>query len=167
MSEDRVLVDEKKLNYTGLIAIGGLYRAMMKQLEDLGYGPYEADHTEEVHEQGKQILLTIAGDKKISDFAKVVWESEVTFAQAAEVTVEKGHQKVKMHKGSVEIKTTVILSTDYDKSFEQTACLYFFRVLIDKFVFKSYVNKAIGQAKKDYAMFDSHVKSFLNVETFR
>jgi len=167
MSEDRIIIDEKKLDYSGLISISGLYKSIMKQLDELGYGPYEANHAEEVHEDGKQIILTIAGDKKLSDFAKVVWESVLIISQANEVSVQKGHQTAKMHKGTVQMSTMVILSTDYDKTFEQNAWLYFLRVVIDKYIFKSYVNRAIGTAKKDYGQFESHIKSFLNLETFR
>ncbi len=167
MAEERVLIDAKEIDYSGLISISGVYKAVVKQLEDAGYGASEAAHSEEVHEDGKQILVTLAGDKKISDFAKVLWESNLTISQAQEVTVEKGHQKVKMFKGSVNISTDVVLSTGYDKSFEQNAWLYFLRVLIDKYVFKSYVNRAGSQAKKDYAQFESRMKSFLNLETFR
>ncbi|MCA9478405.1 MAG: hypothetical protein KC535_04630 [Nanoarchaeota archaeon] len=167
MSEDRVIIDEKKITYSGLIAIGGFYKAMKQELDDLGYGPYEDYHAEEVHEDGKQILITFRGDKKVSDFAKIVWESKVAISQATEVTVQKGHQKTKMHKASAEVKSIVVLSTDYDKSFEQNAWLYFLRVVIDKFVFKSYVSRAMSQAKKDYSLFESKIKSFLNLENFR
>ena len=167
MGEDRIIIGGKVIDYTGLISIGGIYKIVMKELDDLGYGPYEASHSEEVHEDGKQILVTIQGDKTISDFAKTVWECAMIISQAQEVTVEKGHQKVRMHKGSVSISSTVIVRTDYDRSFEQNAWLYFLRVVIDKFVFKSYVSKAIGRSKKDYGLFESKIKSFLNLENFR
>lgn len=167
MSEDRIIIDEKKFNYDGLIAISGLFKSMMKYLEELGYNPYEMEHAEEIHKEGKQIKLKISGYKEISDFAKIVWVSVIVISQANKVTVQKGHQKVKMNKGSVSIISTVILSTDYDKSFEQNAWLYFLRVIIDKFVFKSYVNRAVSQAKKDYSQFESTIKSFLNMENFK
>lgn len=167
MSEDRIIIGGKVIDYTGLISIGGIYKVIMKELDDLGFDPYEESHSEEVHEDGKQILVTVKGDKKLSDYAMIVWECAVIISQAQEVTVEKGHQKVRMHKGSVSISSTIIISTDYDKSFEQNAWLFFLRVLIDKFVFKSYISKAIGRSKKDYGHFESKVKSFLNLENFR
>lgn len=167
MSEDRVLIDEKKLSYDGLISLSGIYKLMMKELADLGYTPYEHMHSEQVFDDHKQIYLEIYGERKLSDYAKVRWESKLTINQANEVEVQKGHQKVKMHKGAFTMSTLVLLQTDYDKTFERNAWLYFLRVVIDKFVFKDYIHKAMSRAKKDYMQVESKMRSFLNIENFR
>lgn len=166
MGETRTLVDGKKITYTGLISIRGLYKLIDDWLDEHGYGPYEDDHKEEVFEDGKQIIISINGEKKVSDFARLEWHVDLTFTNCQETIIKQAEQKVRMHKGTVEVKTDVYLTTDYDKSYEQKAFQYFLSVVIDKFVFKSYIGKAASQASKDYRLFDKKVKSFLNMETF-
>lgn len=167
MTEERVLIDEKKISYDGLISLSGVYRLIMKELDELGYGPYEHFHSEQVFEDKKQIFLEIHGERKLSDYAKVKWEVKTSINQVNEVVVDKSDQKAKMHKGSLEINSMVLLQTDYDKTFQRSAWLYFLRVVIDKFVFKNYISKAMSRAKKDYSQFESKLKSFLNLENFR
>ena len=166
MAESRVLISEKKVKYAGLIPVKGIYKLVNDFLDDNGYGPYEARNEEEVYEDGKQIIIVIDGEKKLSDFAKVFWETKFTFEKLQAMLVEKHGKKLKLHKGSVEIQTDVILMTDYDKSFEQNAFQYFLRVIIDKYVFKSYLNRAMDEAKRNYSRFEEKIKKYLNMEKF-
>lgn len=167
MGEFKTLIDGKKFTYEGLISVQGLYRAARNWLDEHGYGPYEKEHTEQVFEDGKQIQIDMRGDKKISDYAQIDWRTTFTFEKCTEVTVEKDGHNVKMNRGKVIIKSDVYLKTDWDKSFEQNAFQYFLRVVIDKFFFKSYVSRAQSKAKKDYAIYEELLKSFLNMEQFR
>lgn len=167
MGESRTLIDGQGVEYTGLISVNGLYKTTMSWLDEHGYGPYDGSHSEQVFPQGKQIEITINGAKKLSDFAKVEWGTSFEFSDLQEMIVEKEGKKVTMSKGYVKVSTNIYLTTDMDKTEEQTAFQYFLRVIIDKFFFKSYISKAEGKAKKDYAMFESILKSFLNMEKFR
>ena len=164
MAERRTIIDGKGIDYTGLISIQGIYRLIKERLDDLGYGPYEEYHSQQVFEDGKEILITLKGDNKLSDYAKVEWKTKFAFTNCQEVVIEKNNQKVKMHKGTVSLSTTIFLSTDHDKSFEQNAFQYFLRAVIDKFIFKSYITKAGDKAKKDYSRLENDVKSYLNFE---
>lgn len=154
-------------DYTGLISIQGLYKAIMAWLDDHGYGPYETEHSEQVFEDGRQIVMSIEGDKKVSDNAAITWELNLQFMNCQETKVEKEGMTYLMHKGKVVISTDVFIKTNFDKSFEQSGFQYFIRVLMDKFVVKSYLSKAEGQGKKDYAAFQEQIKGFLNMEQFR
>ncbi|MFW5865518.1 MAG: hypothetical protein ACOCU6_00305 [Nanoarchaeota archaeon] len=166
MAERRTIIDWKTVEYSGLISLRGLYRLINNRLTDLGYKPFDDFHQEQVFEDGKQILITIKGEKKLSDYAKIEWKSKLAFLNCQEVIIEKEGQKVKMHKGSTDIKTLLYLTTDYDKSFEQNPFQYFLRMIIDKFVFKSYLEKAATKASKDYHRLESDIKRFLNLERF-
>ena len=166
MAERKTLIDGKTVEYSGLISIKGLYALVRDRLDDLGYKPYEEYHSEEIFEEGKQILISIKGENKLSDYAKVEWKTEFAFLNCQELFIEKEGQKVRMHRGSVSVKTTIYLTTDYDQSFEQNAFQYFLRVVIDKFVFKSYISKAGSKASKDYARLESDIQRFLNFERF-
>lgn len=166
MGEVRSIIDNKKFSYTGLISVHGLYRVARTWLEENGYKPYEKNQSQQIFEDGLQIYVEMDGSKKLSDYAKIDWETHFTFLRCEEVVVEKEGRKVKMHKGEVQVRTEVFLVTDYDKSFEQSAFQYFLRVVIDKFVFKSYIYQAEKKIKSDYHSYEQILKSFLNMEQF-
>jgi hypothetical protein len=166
MGEEQTLLT-KTINYTGLISVQGLYKAIMNDLSSKDYGPYEEKHTEQVFEDGKQIQIAIKGAKKLSDMAEIKWECDLEFGKCEEVVVEKEGREVKMYKGTVHVKNHLLLATNMDKTFEQNSFMYFLRVIMDKYVFKSYINRGISKAKTDYALFEQTIKSFLNFEKIR
>lgn len=167
MAEKRFIIQGKKVAYAGLIDVQGLYKQIKGFMDRYGYAPNETDNKEEVYEDGKQIMLVLKGAKKLSDFAKIEWKVKLNFYKIQEMTVEKDGVKLRLHKGKTDVKSDMILVTDYDGSFEQTAFQYFMRVIIDKYIFKSYLSRAGGVAKKDYVNFEGKVKDFLNMERFK
>lgn len=167
MAELKTIIDGKSFDYTGLISIQGLYKAIMNWLDAHDYGGYESAHSEQVFEHGRQITMSIEGDKKLSDNAAIIWEIDLSFANCQETTIEKEGMKQLMYKGKVTVSSTILLKTNYDKSFEQSSFQYFIRVLMDKFVVKNYLSKAASKAKSDYGQFQEQIKSFLNMEQFR
>lgn len=166
MGEVKPILD-KTINYTGLISVKGLFQTVMKELNDKDYGPYEEKHDEQVFEDGKQIIIKIVGSRSVSDMAAIKWETKLEFGKCEECVVEKDGHQVTMFKGSVAVKTEVELETSMDKTYEQSAFMYFIRVIVDKYIFKSYLSKATSRAKQDYSVFESNVKSFLNFEKIR
>jgi len=166
MAEKKILVFDKTFSYQGLFSVKEFYNEAKSWLEEHGYGAYEVMHEEQVFEEGKQIFVEINADKKLSDYAKVVWITKLTFSNIKEVNVEIEGSKVKTNKGSVKCVTMVISNTDWDKTLEQNPFQYFLRVVLDKYVFKNYISRAEKKAKKDYALFEKHLKSYLNMSKF-
>ncbi len=167
MSETRLLVDEKQLTYSGLIPVQGLYRTVKTFLQENDYNPFDSRNEEQVFEDGKQIILEIKGEKKLSEFARINWETKFYFTGLQEMFVEKGGKKLRLHRGKVMLQTDVFLLTDYEKTFEQNAFQYFLRVVIDKYVFKSYMNRNVALVMKHYKRFEETVKRYLNMEAFK
>ena len=167
MAETKVLIGEKQIKYSGLIPVKGVYKHVKNFLDENGYDPFESRNEDEVYEDGKQIIIVLNGDKKLSDFAKIMWETKFVFEKLIETSFEKDGKTMHLHKGSLLLETSVVLATDYENSFEQTAFQYFLRVMIDKFVFKSYINRAADVAKKNYTRFEEKMKSYLNMESFK
>ena len=167
MPETKLLVFEKSVSYSGLLSVMGFYRHIRTWLEDHGYPPYEQNHEEQVFEDGKEIFVNLQGNKKLSDFARVLWESKIEFLKITDERVELDGKKVRMNKGSVKVTSTIVLMTDWQKTFEQNPFQYFLRVVLDRFVFKNYISKAEKQAKKDYGLFEDEMKRYLNLQEFR
>lgn len=166
MAEKLTIFTGKNITYAGLFSLRGLYKTATGYLDQRGYGPYDAEHTEEVYEDGKQILITVKGSKKVSDMATVEWESRFTFIKCQPVTIEKDEIEVSMFKGTITIESEALLKTNYDKSFEQNAFWYFIKVVFDKYIFQSYLKRAQSQAKKDYSGFEAEIKDYLNMERY-
>ncbi len=166
MPERKTVVNNKTLTYEGLVSIQGVYRTIRDLLLDHGYNMYEADHKEQVFPDGKEIVIKLLGDTKISDYAKILWEIDLEFTKMQEMIVEKEGQKVRMHQCKFFMKTHSWLETHYDQSIEQKAFVFFIRTLVDKFVIKNYLYRAEKRAQKEYALLEQTVKSFLNMEKF-
>jgi len=167
MGELKTIFQKKSFAYSGLISVQGFYRAVMTWLTENKFNPYEEKHMEQVFENGKEIVIEIKGDKKLSDYAEIKWKTKLVFTKLQEQVIEKDNQRVKMFKGSVKVSTDVFLVTDHDKTFEQSAFLFFLRTVIDRYVFKSYVNRAVARINGQYFKFQETLKSYLNMESFR
>lgn len=166
MTELRTILWKKKFSYSGLIDIKGVYRVATDWLSEQQYNPYEEKHSEQNFEDGKEIVVEIKGGKDLSDFARIKWKTKITALKLTEQVIERDNRRVKMYKGEITFSTDVYLETDYDKSYEQKALAYFLRTVVDRFVFKSYINKSVDRAKRQYIKFQDQVKSYLNMESF-
>ena len=167
MAENKILIFDKEFSFEGLLSVQGFYREARSWLEEHGYSPFEVKHEEQIFEDGKQIFIEMNGEKKLSDYAKVFWISKMTFTNIEDVSVDKDGESVKMNKGKVVCVNMVISKTDWDKTFEQNAFQYFIRLMMDKYIFKSYLSRAEKRAKDDYFTFENKLKSYLNMGTFR
>jgi hypothetical protein len=166
MAELKDIIVGRTISYEGLISVKEVYRVAREWLEKNDYNPFEENHVEQNFDDGKEITIVIKGENELSDTAKIKWKTKIVFFKLQPVTVEKSGRLVNMQKGSAKFTTTIQLQTDYDKTMEQTAFIYFIKIIIDKFVFKSYINKAIGRIHKQYGQFQQQLKSYLNMERF-
>lgn len=167
MSEQKIIVFEKQFAYSGLLSVNGFYRHVRDWITEHGYETYESHHNEQVFEHGKELFVEIRGENKLSDYALVFWETKLEFLNITEQRIELDDEKVKMNKGSVKVTSLIILNTDWDQTFEQNPFRYFFRVLIDKFIFKNYIYRAEKKAASDYGRFEDEMKRYLNMQEFR
>ncbi|MFP4523230.1 MAG: hypothetical protein ACLFNM_01625 [Candidatus Woesearchaeota archaeon] len=166
MAELRNIIEGRSFSYEGLISVRQVYQEMRNWLEKQDYHPFEENHVEQQFETGKDIKLVIKGDKELSDTAKIKWKSTISFSNLQPVQVKRHGQMYDVYKGKVSIKTTIRLQTDYDKTMDQNAFIYFIKVVIDKFVFKSYIHRAVNRIYKQYGEFEQTIKSYLNMEKF-
>ena len=70
MSEKRLVIDQLKLNYSGVFHLNDLYRMIDGWLYEKGYYKYEKRNEEMVSETGRKIELELRPWKKTTDYAK-------------------------------------------------------------------------------------------------
>jgi hypothetical protein len=166
MAELKDIIQGRTISYKGLMSVKEVYRLVNTWLDEQGYNPFEENHVEQNFSDGKEITVVIKGEKELSDTAKIKWKTKLVFLNLESVKVQKTGRVITMQNGSVKLSTNVQLQTDYDNTMDQTAFIYFLKVVIDKYVFKSYINKTVGKIHKQYGQFQHRIKSYLNLERF-
>lgn len=163
MPEKKSVLD-KKFSYSGLFSVKDLYKLIRNWLSEKDYDVFEADHTQDVFEDGKQILILLVIKRKISDYAQIGGKIKIAFKKIEDVVVEQNSHNAKLSKGAFEIKFEILLVTDYEKSWENNAVQYFLRAVMDKFVFKSYIRQAEDQATTEFGQLEKELRSYLNTQ---
>ena len=76
---------------------------------------------------------------------------------------EKDGKKVKLNKGDIQMIFDAFLETDYENRWETKPMYYFLRTLVDKYIFRVYTGKFVGNLAADVKDLHTRIKSFLNL----
>ena len=167
MAEVKTLVWMKPIKYSGLFDLKELYATIDKWCKEHHYDKVEAKNFEDVYEDSKQIILELRPYKKITDYAKVEIRAYMEFTDIKEEVVERGGLKKKINKGKINMSFDCYLITDYEAHWETKAVYYFFRMLVDKFIYRGYMKRFEAEAVADCNEMIHEVKSYLNMERFK
>ncbi len=167
MAETKTLVWLKPLKYSGLFDISELYKVVDNWCKEHHYDKVERKNFEEVFEKGKQFVIELVPYKKITDYAKVEIRVYMEFTNCTEEVVERSGMKHKLFKGDAFFSFDCFLKTDYEGHWETKPVYYFFRTLVDKFIYKNYSNKQEAEAGNDAKDLQNEIKSFLNMQRFK
>ena len=167
MSEKTTLVKDKLINYNGLIDYKEFYKVIDTWCAEHGYTKVEHKNFEEIFEDGKQIILEIAPNKKITDYAKIEFYVYIEFKKAQEKVIERDGLKRRYYQANLFLNFDCFLITDYEKNWDTKPLYYFFRTLVDKFIFKEHTTVWKKQGTKDCESLMNEVKNYLNMERFK
>src|SRR3989338_3993837 len=163
MVQRNILIDGKEVEYEGLMDARKLCSIVYHWFKEHHYNLVEAFNFEQIFEEGKQMEVKLAPFKRYDDYTKSEIKTTMVFSQLKEVDVDLNGVKRKLWKGKLMIKFTATLITDAHNRWNETPFLFFFRVLMDKFIIKSHVNRAEGECQSDCEALIDEVKSFLNL----
>jgi len=166
MTEYKTLKLGDSFEYKGLIDVEGLYKTMDKWLKTNGYDKVETWNQEEIFESGKQCRWKFQPYKKISDLAKVEIRINVTLANLKDVTIEKNKMKHKLMKGEGKFVFDVFLCTDYENYWGTKPLYFFLKVIADKFLYRSYLDRYEEAAVKDAENLKKELKAYLNMQRY-
>lgn len=167
MSEKTTLMKGRPINYNGLFSYKELYKVIDTWCAEHGYSKVEHKNFEEVFEDGKQVILELAPNKKITDYAKIDFYLYIELTKCVEKIVERDGLKQKFLHGNVFISFDCFLTTDYEKNWDTRPVHYFFRTIVDKFIFKEHTNAWKKQGTKDINSLIQEVKNYLNMERYK
>lgn len=167
MAEKRHLIEDKKLRYSGLVDIREFYRYLEKWLMNRNYVKSETKNFEEVTEAGKSASVELKPTKKISDYAMLQLKILITCFKSIDVDVKIDGQTKTMQDVEMEISFDAYLVTDYEDKWEMRPVYFFFRTIMDKFVYKGITSRHEQMVEKDCNDLIEEVKAFLNITKYR
>ena len=163
MSEKKIVFRDKSLSFQGLFDIKGLFRSIVKWFEDHGYDMLGTKNFEEIYEQDKKIVFELIPYKKVTDYHKFEVRVFVICESLKEAEVELKGVKHRLVKGNVFFTFDGTLVTDYENRFEGKAQLFFFRTLVDKYIFKSHTRNYEQELTREVKEAEEEIKAYLNM----
>jgi hypothetical protein len=163
LAEKKIIFQDKHFSFQGLFDLKGLFRTIIKWYNDHGYDMFENKNYEEVYEDGKKIIFELIPYRKVTDYHKLEIKMFTIAENLKEVEVELKGVKHRLLKGEISVTFDAVLLTDYEGRWEGRAVFYFFRALIDKFIYKSYTDTYEKQLKKDVQEVEEEMKAYLNM----
>ncbi len=167
MAEYNLVLEQLKIEYSGLLSVKELYQIINKYFRDKGYDWREIRHHEYVSEKGKYVEMELQPWKKVSDYAKNEIRLYITIFNLKDVVIEKDGEKIPMQRGDLKIVVDAFLVTDYENRWETTPVYYFLRTVFDKFIYRGYIDRFEEKLKNDTMDLISTIKSYLNLYKYK
>jgi len=163
MPEKKIVYQDKFISFEGLFSLKDLFKIIVRWFNEHGYDMFENKNYEEVYEDGKKVIFELIPYKKVSDYYKLEIRIFAVFESLKEVEVELNGIKQRLLKGRANFTFDAILVTDYEGRWESRPTYYFYRTLIDKFIYKSYTDKYENELIKDAKEVQEEIKAYLNM----
>jgi hypothetical protein len=163
MPEKKIVYQDKFISFEGLFSLKDLFRMIVRWFNEHGYDMFENKNYEEVYEDGKKVIFELIPYKKVSDYYKLEIRVFAVFESLKEVEVELNGVKQRLLKGRANFTFDATLVTDYEGRWESRPTYYFYRTLIDKFIYRSYTDKYGAGLIKDAQEVQEEIKAYLNM----
>ncbi len=160
--KDKII--SNKVKQAGIFDFKELYKFCYTWLSDEEYFVSEDNYTEKILGDAKEIEIKWTAERKVSDYFKFRLKIDWFIAGMKDVEVEKMGKKIKMNKGTAEIKVSGFLVKDYEARWETGGIMKFLRGVYDQYIIKARVEQYEDKLSEDVDEFLSQVKSFLMIE---
>ena len=154
----------EKVKHDGMFDFKEVYRFIYAQATDLEYEIEEKVYSEKNGAKGKEIELHWIAKRKISDYFRFVIKVDWLILGMTDVDVVKEGVKLKMNKGSLEIKFIVYLEKDYEERWPTTAFLKFLRGVYDNYVIRGRILDYEYKLTEEMNQIAEQLKAFLVLE---
>ena len=166
MAERNLIVENISISYSGLFDIKEFYKAIDEWFKAKGYDKIVIKHKEYSTETGKNIEILMAPHKNVTDYIRNLIKVWIGINNLKEVEVKKGKTRIKVNKGDVIVVLDGYLELDYEHRWEQKPMFFFLRVLIDKFINKSEIDKYGQELLKEINEFHDEIRAFLGLHKY-
>lgn len=153
-----------KMKYSGLFKFTEFYKFGYEWLvEQPQFTVVEDQYFEKIKGAAKDIEFSWVGSKKVSDYFKYEIKVKVRVTGMEEVEVAQDKLKIKMNKGTVEVKITSSLIRDWQGQFEESAFKKFLRAIYEKWVISSRILQHKEKLVGDSDEFLAQIKAYLDL----
>ncbi len=163
MSEKNLIIDQLRLNYSGLFEFHEMFKLIDGWFYEKGYDKLEKKNEEQTTPSGRVVEIELRPWKKTTDYAKNEIRVRIFIKEMKDVTVERDGKKMKVQQGDIHMIFDAFLESDYENRWESKPFFYFLRTLFDKFVYRVYTNKFEGVLANDTHDLYNRIKAFLNL----
>ncbi len=167
MTEKRVVVSGLKLSYSGLFNLEEFYAVFERFIKEMGYDKKEVQHDVKVFEDEKVINLDLRPTRTVSDYVQFLLVIKFNASKVRDVIVNLDGKDVKLQKGDVSVTFNGYVFTDLEGKWMSNALTYFFRVIIDKYIYAGYIKDFDSILKDDVNTLYTEMSSYLNINKYR
>lgn len=161
MGEKELLVDDLRLQYTGLFDVKEFFSALDKLVADRSYNKNEKKSDDYVDAKGRQINIEFRPTKAFErDFFSMV-KIRVKMTDVKEVVKEKDGKKVKLHKGNILVVFDGWTSTDIEFRWHSSPIFEMLNFMFNKYIYKRPGYE--GQIIDDVHYFYNGLKAHFNL----
>ena len=168
MAEKVNIQKDLKLKQESIFDMPELYKLMYRWTKQHNYSEFiEDEYVEKISGDAKNLEIAWTCIRKINDYVKAYIEIRFLVLGLSDIEVNIDNIKRKTNKGSIEMRFTAYLKTDYEDTWAAKPLTKFFRGLYDKYINKDFITEYKKDVEAELLEFMSEVKSFLNLYKFR
>jgi hypothetical protein len=167
MAEKKAVISGLSLKYLGLFDMKEFYSIIERWLKDMGYDKDDYTHEYNVFEEGKVIKIELRPYRSVSDYVKLYMKINIVANNLKDVIVKIDEKDTQLQDGNVSVVFAGFVITDYEKRWVSNALSYFFRVIIDKYLYSGYIRNFEKLMMEDINLLYEELSSYLNLNKYR
>ena len=168
MSEYKQVLYDLRTTYNGPFLVEDFYAEVDNWIKEKGYEKEPKKKMEHVTKNGKKIEWMIEAHVHLDDLHQSVIVVRALMDNIKEVVVKRDKKKIRINNGDVFVDINGFVEGHTHASFYQVKPIYyFFRTLIDKYVYHFWSDKYDGKVNSDGRDLFKRVRSFFEVQKYK
>ena len=168
MSEKKQVLYDLRTSYNGPFIIEEFYAEVDNWIKERGFEKEPKKKMEQVAKDGKKIHWIIEVHSHLDDLHHGIIILRALLDNVKEVTIKKGNKKIIINNGDVLVNIDAFIDSHLHASFYQVKPVYyFFRSLIDKYVYNFWTDKYDGKVNSDARELYKRIQAFFKLQNFK
>ncbi|MAG91585.1 hypothetical protein CMO83_02825 [Candidatus Woesearchaeota archaeon] len=168
MSEKKQVLYDLRTSYNGPFVVEDFYAEVDNWIKEKGYDKEPKRKVEQVTKTGKKMQWVIEVHIHLDDLHHGVIVLRALLDNVKEIVIKKKGKKIRINKGSVFINIDGFIESHIHGSFFQIKpVLYFFRALIDRFIYNFWSDKYNAAVDSDGRELFKRISSFFNLQKYK
>jgi len=168
MSEKKQVLYDLRTSYTGPFVAEDFYAEVDNWTREKGFEKEPKKKMEHVTKNGKKIEWIIEANSHLDDLHHGVVVLRVLMDNVKEVVIKKNGKKIRVNNGDVFVDINCFIQSHLHASFYQVKPIYyFFRTLVDRFIYNFWSDKYDGIVNSDGRDLYKRIRSFFELQKYK